>query len=48
MEGEDLLIVQQTEPSFATKLEAALRDGKSLLIENVAESLDPLLGGYSH
>ena len=44
MEGEDLIIVKLTdEQNFQRSLEKALNKGLPLLIEDIAEDLDPAL-----
>jgi dynein heavy chain len=43
MEGSELKIIKLTEPKFLRSLENAVRTGQSVLIEDVAEQLDPAL-----
>ena len=46
MERESgLSVVKLTDPSYVRTLENSLQFGKPMLIENVYEELDPMLGG---
>jgi hypothetical protein len=39
-----VIVCQATDSTMVDKLEAALRDGATLLLENVSDSIDPVLG----
>ena len=40
-----LTVVKLTDPNYVRTLENSLQFGKPMLIENVYEELDPMLGG---